>query len=52
MRRRIELKRFTVECPQSFEHVDVMALLDGIQAAQLPAWFNEKNRPAAPCKYL
>ena len=46
MRRRIELKRFTVECPQSFADVDVMAMLDGIQVAQLPPWSNEKKPPA------
>jgi hypothetical protein len=46
MRRRIELQRFTVECPQSFADVDVRALLDGIHAAQLPSWSNEQKPPS------
>jgi internalin A len=38
LRRRVEDRRLTVECPDSYEDVDVVALLDGIRQAVLPEW--------------
>jgi internalin A len=36
--RRREHNRLRVECPVSYEEVDVLELLDGIRVEQLPAW--------------
>jgi len=44
---RKEDKRFRVECPKSYEEVDVLELLDGIRVDTLPGWAN-KEPPAAP----
>jgi hypothetical protein len=42
LRKRVEDRRMTVECPDSYEEVNVLALLDGIRAEVLPTSF----RPA------
>jgi Leucine-rich repeat (LRR) protein len=44
---RKEDKRLRVECPKSYEDVDVLELLDGIRVDGLPGWAN-KQPPAAP----
>src|SRR5271157_1141107 len=33
--------RLKVECPKSYEDVDVLELLDGIRMDKLPGWANE-----------
>jgi hypothetical protein len=43
--RRRENKRFKVECPTSFEDVDVLELLDGIRRDNLPGWAKEEKSP-------
>jgi hypothetical protein len=35
--------KFKVECPASYEDVDVLELLDGIRVDQLPGWANDEN---------
>jgi internalin A len=42
--RRKEHNRLQVECPRSFEDVDVLELLDGIRVDKLPGWANEEQR--------
>jgi hypothetical protein len=42
LRKRVEDRRLTMECPLSYENVDVLALLDGIRADKLPAWATER----------
>ena len=44
LQKRAEARRYTVECEDSFEAVDVMELLDGIRLDTLPGWAAE---PAA-----
>jgi hypothetical protein len=44
--RRKEDHRLRVECPASYEDVDVLELLDGVRMDQLPGW--AKAGPAAP----
>jgi internalin A len=47
--------KLTVECPESYAHVSVLELLDGLKLEALPAWANPKpkvplgveDRPAA-----
>ncbi|MEP6878842.1 MAG: COR domain-containing protein, partial [Nitrosospira sp.] len=39
--RRKEHSRLKVECPQSYEEVDVLNLLDGIRVDRLPGWAKE-----------
>ena len=41
--RRKEYNRLEVECPLSFEHVNVLALLDGIRMDKLPVWAKEEQ---------
>ncbi len=36
--RRKEFAKFKVECPGSFEYVEVLELLDGISVKELPGW--------------
>ncbi len=43
LRKRVEDRRLTMECPLSYEDVDVAALLDGIRADKLPAWAKERT---------
>jgi Leucine-rich repeat (LRR) protein len=43
LRRRFENSRLTVECPLSYEEVDVVALLDGIRANKLPRWAQQRT---------
>ena len=45
--RRKEDNRLKVECPRSYEDVDVLELLDGIRVDKLPGWANEEQ-PATP----
>ena len=33
-----------MECPRSYEDVDVLELLDGIRVDKLPGWANEGQR--------
>lgn len=40
---RKEHNRLEVECPSSFEDVDVIQLLDGIKVKHLPAWAEDKS---------
>lgn len=35
--------KLKVECPRSYEEVDVLRLLDGVRVDQLPGWANEKE---------
>jgi internalin A len=42
--RRKENNRLKVECPRSYEDVDVLELLDGIRVDKLPGWANEEQR--------
>jgi hypothetical protein len=42
--RRKEDNRLKVECPRSYEDVDVLELLDGIRMDKLPGWANEGQR--------
>ena len=35
--------KFKVECPASYEDVDVLELLDGIRVDQLPGWAKDEN---------
>ncbi|MFI3217504.1 MAG: COR domain-containing protein [Methylococcales bacterium] len=41
--RRKELGKATIECPASFDNVNVLRLLDGIQTKKLPKWSKEEN---------
>jgi hypothetical protein len=43
---RKEHNKLTVECPRSFEDVDVLELLEGVKA-QLPAWANDVPSPSS-----
>jgi len=45
--KRKEDKRFKVECPRSYEDVDVLELLDGTRANNLPAWAKEEKSPTS-----
>ncbi len=40
--RRKEHGKFKVECPGSFEYVDVLELLDGIRVDRLPGWAKDE----------
>ncbi|MFA5922385.1 MAG: COR domain-containing protein [Methylococcaceae bacterium] len=40
---RKENNRLKIECPKSFEYVDVLELLDGIRVDQLPGWAKDEN---------
>jgi hypothetical protein len=40
---RKEKGRSKIECPKSFEEVDVLELLDGIRVDQLPGWAKDKK---------
>jgi hypothetical protein len=42
--RRKENNRLKVECPNSYDDVDVLELLDGIRADKLPGWAHEEQR--------
>jgi internalin A len=42
--RRKEDNRLKVECPRSYEDVNVLELLDGIRVDKLPGWANEEQR--------
>lgn len=46
LRRRLEKNRPKVECRNSFDEVDVAALLDGLRFEALPGWAKEE-KPAA-----
>jgi hypothetical protein len=46
--RRKEDNRLKVECPSSYEDVDVLELLDGIRVDKLPSWANEEQRATSP----
>jgi internalin A len=41
--RRKELGKATIECPASFDNVNVLQLLDGIQVKVMPTWSNEEK---------
>ncbi|MBD9356772.1 COR domain-containing protein [Methylomonas albis] len=43
-------KKLKVECPASYEEVDVLELLDGIRSDRLPAWAEETNPMKKPLK--
>lgn len=45
--RRKEDNRLKVECPSSYEDVDVLGLLDGIRVDQLPGWAKEEKPATA-----
>jgi internalin A len=45
LRKRRDDRRLRVECPGSYEDVDVLELLDGIRTDTLPVWANDA-RPA------
>ncbi len=45
---RKEDHRLRVECPHSYEDVDVLELLDGIRVDTLPSWANREPRPLSP----
>jgi internalin A len=40
-------QRYEVECPKSFEYVDVIEMLDGIRVEQLPDWAKDDERKAS-----
>jgi internalin A len=40
--------KLKVECPASYEDVDVLEMLDGIRVDRLPGWAKEEPRPKAP----
>ncbi len=44
LQRKIDGK-LKVECPSSYEDVDVLELLDGIRVYQLPGWAKDDNAP-------
>jgi hypothetical protein len=48
--RRKEAKRWTKECDESFEPIDVLELLDGIRVDDLPRWAKEETPVASPRK--
>lgn len=43
LRRRVEDRRPTIECPSSYENVQVGHLLDGVRAESLPEWAKEAS---------
>ncbi len=45
---RKEDQRLRVECPRSYEDVDVLELLDGIRVDTLPSWANKEARSPSP----
>ncbi|MGH8533664.1 MAG: COR domain-containing protein, partial [Gammaproteobacteria bacterium] len=45
--KRKEDNRLKVECPSSYEDVDVLELLDGIRVDKLPGWANEEKLATA-----
>jgi hypothetical protein len=45
--KRKEDNRLKVECPNSYEDVDVLELLDGIRVDQLPSWAKEEKPATA-----
>jgi hypothetical protein len=45
--RRKEYNRLRVECPRSFENVDVLELLDGTRLDKMPGWAEEKEEKKA-----
>ncbi|MGA2133972.1 MAG: COR domain-containing protein, partial [Bryobacteraceae bacterium] len=49
--RRKEDGRLRVECPRSYEDVDVLELLDGIRVEQLPDWGKKEPVAATPRTY-
>ena len=49
--RRKEDRRLRVECPASYEDVDVLELLDGIRVDKLPGWASEAQ-PATPVRTI
>jgi internalin A len=46
--KRKEDKRLKVECQSSYEEVDVLGLLDGIRADELPGWAKEEDSLTSP----
>jgi internalin A len=38
--------RLKVECPASYEDVDVLSLLDGVRTSELPVWAKDDTPPA------
>ena len=48
LRKRAEDKRLQVECPESYDAMAVLALLDGIRVDQLPSWSKEEKQIAPP----
>ncbi|CAI8810561.1 protein of unknown function [Methylocaldum szegediense] len=40
--------KLKVECPASYEDVDVLEMLDGIRVDRLPGWAKEESRLKAP----
>jgi internalin A len=49
--KRKEDNRLRVECPISYEDVDVLELLDGIRVEKLPGWAKEE-KPATPFRRM
>ncbi len=47
LQRKIDDK-LKVECPASYEDVDVLELLDGINVKKLPGWAKDENVPKPP----
>jgi len=45
--KRKEDNRLKLECPNSYEDVDVLELLDGIRLDKLPGWAKEEKPPTA-----
>jgi internalin A len=46
--KRKEDNRLKVECPSSYEYVDVLELLDGIRVDKLPGWAKEEKPATSP----
>ena len=49
--RRKEDNRLKVECPRSYEDVDVLELLDGIRVDKLPGWAKEEKRATSLARF-
>lgn len=48
LRKRKQDNRLRVECPVSYDDIDVLRLLDGIETAKLPSWANKPDQPLPP----
>ncbi len=50
--KRKEDNRLKVECPSSYEDVDVLELLDGIRVEKLPGWAKEENPAGRTARFV